>query len=129
MLEQLNALRKTVIAPLEKFSYGVTDQTGEEISRAIYELLLEIQADRGLLALCERLKECGQMAAAEEQLRLWEILMAMLDQTAAVLREKRLSSQRFAELLFRLVMIAGDLSTIPQGLDEIRVGGGRPDAP
>ena len=56
------------------------------------------------------------MAAAEEQLRLWEILMAMLDQTAAVLREKRLSSQRFAELL-RLVMIAGDLSTIPQGLE------------
>ena len=131
MLEQLNALRKTVIAPLEKFSCGVTDQTGEEISRAIYELLLEIQADRGLLALCERLKECGQMAAAEEQLRLWEILMAMLDQTAAVLREKRLSSQRFAELL-RLVMIAGDLSTIPQGLDEIRVGEAgrmRPDEP
>ncbi|MCI9576480.1 MAG: helicase [Clostridiales bacterium] len=130
-LEQLNALRQKVIAPLEKFSYGVTDQTGEEISRAIYELLLEIQADACLLALCERLKQCGQMAAAEEQLRLWEILMAMLDQIAAVLRNKILPPQRFAEFL-RLVMIAGDLSTIPQGLDEIRVGEAgrmRPDEP
>lgn len=130
-LEELNALRQTVAAPLEAFSRALDGQDGEGMSRAVYELLLEVRADEGLLALCEHLKSCGQLALAEEQLRVWELLMSMLDQTAAVLRRKVLPAQRFAELL-RLVMIAGDIATIPQGLDEISVGEAgrmRPDAP
>ncbi len=131
LLEQLNALRQQTAAPLEQFAHAIDGQDGLGISRAIYALLLEIRADECLVSLCEQLKICGQIALAEEQLRLWELLMAMLDQTAAVLRSTVLPPQRFAELL-RLVMVAGDISSIPQGLDEISIGEAgrmRPDEP
>lgn len=131
LLAQLNGLRQQTVAPLEQFAQAIDGQDGKGISRAIYELLLEIRADECLVSLCEKLKACGQIALAEEQLRLWELLMSMLDQTAAVLHSIILSPQRFVELL-RLVMVAGDISTIPQGLDEISIGEAgrmRPDRP
>ncbi len=130
-LEEVERLRELVMGPLLRFSKRIQDADGEQMCRAVYDLLQDVHADACFLTLCETLSQSEREAQAQEQLRLWDILMGMLDQTASILRGTVLSAKRFAELL-RLVMACGDLSSIPQGMDEVTVGEAgrvRPDEP
>ena len=71
--------------------------------------------------MCRKLEESGQGETAAHQLRLWDVLMNILDQTALVLAGRKLDPERYAQLL-RLVMQAEEISDIPQQVDEITIG-------
>lgn len=120
-LRTINKLRERVVKPLLDFSRAIADADGERMSLAVYRLLLAVDAPGHLKELCLRLQDCAETELAGEQLRLWDLLMGILDQMAIVLRDKILLPARYAELL-RLVMLAGSISSIPQGLDEVTVG-------
>lgn len=120
ILEELNALRERVILPLERFSARLKKGTGETFARALYLLLEEIDAFGHLQRFSEKLKQEEKFVLAEEQLRLWEMLVGLLEQTALILREN-LPSRRYAEL-FELMVHSCDMSFIPKGLDEVTVG-------
>ena len=122
-LQTLNRLRERVVHPLIAFHKGIKDKTGEQMAKACYLLLMDLHADEHLKELCKRLCDMGEPALSEEQLRLWDILMELLDQMALVLGDKSMSSKRFYELL-RLMINARDIAFIPQGLDEVTVGDG-----
>ena len=77
------------------------------------------------------LKRRGRPDLAEREIRLWDLLMNILDQCAMVLQNTVLGCARFTDLL-RRVIAAGQLTTIPQGLDQVTVGSAdrmRPDRP
>lgn len=120
-LNALNTLREKTVEPLDKFARSITEADGESMARAIYTLLTDVDVPTHLKELCRNLKATGQTELAEQQLRLWDLLMNILDQTALVLKDKNLSYARYSELL-RLVILAGSISSIPQGLDEVTVG-------
>ncbi|HEX3037945.1 MAG TPA: PD-(D/E)XK nuclease family protein [Oscillospiraceae bacterium] len=120
-LEKINELRAQVVKPLIGFAAAIADANGEGMAKAIYALLIDIDVPTHLKELCHSLKESGQTELAEQQLRLWDLLMNILDQTALVLKNTYLPHARYAELL-RLVILAGSISSIPQGLDEVTVG-------
>lgn len=121
LLEQLNNLRCRVTEPLERFSRSLQNADGQEAAQAVYRLLTDFGVEETLPALCRNLRESGQGEAADRQLRLWDVLMNILDQTAMVLKGRRLDPERYAQLL-RLVMQAGEISNIPQQVDEITIG-------
>ncbi len=121
ILARVNDIRKRITEPLAEFSEAVRDTDGDGIARAVYRLLERIGAAESLKHLYRRLKDCGQHELAGQQVRLWDMLMEILDQTALVLRERRMDPQRYADLL-RQVIRAGDIASIPQGLDEVTVG-------
>ena len=121
LLEQLNSLRRRVTEPLERFSRSLQNADGQEAAQAVYRLLTDFGVEETLPALCRSLRESGQGEAADRQLRLWDVLMNILDQTAMVLKDRRLDPERYAQLL-RLVMQAGEISNIPQQVDEITIG-------
>ena len=120
-LQTLNALREKVMAPLLRFEKDLQGADGEQTAHAVYDLLLHAGADQALPKLCARLEAAGRGEQAKDQYRLWDLLMGILDQTALVLKEKKLGAARYAELL-RLVIEAEDVSDIPQVLDEVTVG-------
>ena len=66
------------------------------------------------------LKRRGRPDLAEREIRLWDLLMNILDQCAMVLQNTVLGCARFTDLL-RRVIAAGQLTTIPQGLDQVTV--------
>lgn len=130
-LRALEALRLRVMEPLLRFSGRISSADGAGLAKAAYLLLEEVDAAKALLSYADSLTTSGQRELAEEQLRLWDLLVAILEQTALVLSDVRLSSRRFAELL-KLVIEANDIAFIPQGLDEVPVGAAdrmRPAAP
>ncbi len=120
-LDQLNALRCRVTEPLERFAAALQDADGEKAAESIYRLLMDFGLEETLPALCDRLRESGEEETAQRQLRLWDILMNILNQTALVLKGRRLDTERIARLL-RLVMQAEEISSIPQQVDEITLG-------
>ncbi|HIS50985.1 MAG TPA: PD-(D/E)XK nuclease family protein [Candidatus Gallacutalibacter pullistercoris] len=120
-LEIINALREKVTTPLQRFAKALSDTDGQGAAEAIFQLLTDFSVQETLPALCHRLEESGQEETAAHQLRLWDVLMNILDQTALVLSGRKLEPERYAQLL-RLVMQAEEISDIPQQIDEITLG-------
>ena len=120
-LEKINSIRNRVIQPLLKFSKTIQDATGAELARASYNLLVDIHADANLKDFINELTLDGQFALVEEQKRLWDLLMGILDQTALTLGDTRIEPIRFAQLL-KLVINSSEMAFIPQGLDEVTIG-------
>lgn len=120
-LAYLNDLRQRLIAPLQSFAAATRDASGAEISQAVYDLLAAYHMEDNLPAYCRSLEEAGEDGLAAKQLRVWELLMELLDQFHSILGDRKTSRERYAKLL-REVVAAEDVSEIPQTLDEVLFG-------
>ena len=120
-LERLNVLRERIVTPLNKFSSAIKDSSGFEICSAVYTLLCDFEMERTLVEYCEELENAGEFSFAAKQIRIWDLLMGILDQMAAILGEKKVARDRFYTLL-REVISSEDVSEIPQTIDEVLFG-------
>ncbi|WP_050698397.1 PD-(D/E)XK nuclease family protein [Anaeromassilibacillus senegalensis] len=120
-LASLNESRAAVVEPLLRFAERIADADGEQMAAAVYQLLEEIGVSEHLKGLAAQLADAGKTELAERQLRLWDVLMQILDQSALVLGGAVLRHTRYAELL-RLMILANDVASIPEELDAVTVG-------
>ncbi len=121
VLERLNALRRRLIAPLQKFSSATRDATGEDLSQAVFDLLEDFGLEKSLTAYCLSLEGAGEDGLAAKQLRVWDLLMEILDQMHSILGDRKTDRERYYQLL-REVVAAEDVSEIPQTVDEVIFG-------
>ena len=119
-LEELNALRRKVIRPLEKLRLGA-DRTGRGQTMALYQFLEEIGLPRRLLEREEDLWARGEPALAEEYRQLWDILCDAMEQCARILGEVPLEREEYARL-FSLVLSQYSVGSIPVSLDRVHAG-------
>lgn len=129
-LDRLNAAREEISGAFGRLSERIQTGTGTELAGAIYGFLRDTHAADHLRAAADALEGDGEPAVSDEQLRLWDLLMDLLDQAALVLR-RPLDGKRFARLL-ELAIRSAKLGELPQSLDEVTVGGAdrtRPSAP
>ena len=96
-LARLNGLRQRLMGPLERFAARTREATGGEISQAVYLLLLAFNLEETLPAYCLFLESSGEDALAQKQLRVWDLLMETLDQMRAILGDRPLSRERYAQ--------------------------------
>lgn len=120
-LEHLNELRERLLAPLQQLAVSLQGKTGREISAAVYDFLLSIGADQCVRRLVGKLRGMGQFTLAEEQLRLWELLMSVLDQMALILHDTAVTKERYISLL-QLVLNSSEIAGIPAGVDQVTIG-------
>ena len=121
LLIRINESRSAVVEPLERFAHDTEDADGTGMASAAYRLLCDIHAADRLREYAAQLTQNGDPALAERELRTWDLLMQILDQTALVIGETKLPRERYAELL-QLVIRTSRMASIPQGLDEVTVG-------
>ena len=120
LVARLDALRRRIIAPLEKLRKN-PDATGKGQAIFLYTFLEEIGLPQQLTARMEELERRGQPALAEEYRQLWDILTLGLEQCARLLGEAPMELEEFAQL-FRLVLSQYDVGTIPVSLDRVSAG-------
>lgn len=120
-LEKINEYRIKAVAPLQKFRVKLKDFTGLDGAKAVYSLLTEMKVDKNLKNLAIRLNDAGESVLADEQSRIWDLLMEILDRIAVSLENTHLTASRFSDLL-NLVVSTYSVGSIPQGLDEIVIG-------
>lgn len=120
-LAKLNRLRASIIAPLAKLKEAISNATGDAITVALYEFLEEINTIERLQIFCKNLSASGLKKIAEEQPRLWEILIEIFDKMSTILMGKKISPKKYAKLL-RLVINSNDIAFIPHRIDEVDFG-------
>ncbi len=122
LLRRVNDSREKTIQPLLRLEKSTSGKkTGEEMAAAAYRLLEDVDAAENLRAFSEKIARQSDPAAAERELRTWDLLMNVLDQTALGIGKTKITRERYLELL-RLVIQSGSIASIPQGLDEVTVG-------
>lgn len=120
-LSEINLSRLKTVAPLQKFRTALKDCSGLTAAKAIYTLLTDMNVPENLKVLSEKLKAGGENELAEEQGRVWEVVIEILDRIALALENTKMTPKRFSELL-TLIVSMYTLGTLPQGLDEIVIG-------
>ncbi len=121
LLRRVNESRRAAVSPLLRFEKDTEDADGEGMAAAVYRLLQAVGAAENLRSFAAGISAGGDPQLAERELRLWDLMMQILDQLALVVGKNRIARARCAELL-RLVVRSSRMADIPQGLDEVTVG-------
>lgn len=114
-LEKINSTRRKLYNPLCSFMEKIKEPSALKISTALYELLLDYNVPEAIR------ENGGAESFADEQARLWDMLMDMLNKMVLTLGERAVSVKRYYEL-FKLMVGSADISDIPQTLDQVLVG-------
>ncbi len=121
LLRRVNESRRRAVAPLLRFEKETAEADGEGMAAAVYHLLQSVGAAENLRTFAAGISAAGDAQLAERELRIWDLLMQILDQLALVVGKNKITRARCAELL-KLVVRTSRIADIPQGLDEVMVG-------
>ena len=120
-IEKLNNIRKKAVLPLFKLKKDCDGVSGVEISRLVYEFLIDTRVDDNLYKLSCTLNEDGLPVEALQKESSWDALIEILDTISEITRDKYYTLKRWFEL-FSILVFSKDLGEIPQGLDEVKIG-------
>lgn len=121
LLDEINSVRQKVIGPLLKLKNECEDKTGKEITALLYQFLEKQKIQDRLYDLYKLLNEGGFPVEAERQAVSWDMLVSLLDEMAVLGDGKYMSLSRWLEI-FTILVEAGEIGEIPQGLDEVKIG-------
>ncbi len=122
LLEQLNALRERVIAPLKKLEAAVKAAgTARAQAAALADFLTDVDLAARLEGRAVELEAAGRQEAAAEYEQLWNIICSALEQFAAVLGDMPMDAEQF-QSLFGLMLSKYDVGIIPVSLDRVQAG-------
>ena len=117
-LLKLNMLRKKIILPLKNLKQKIKNATGLGISKAIYEMLLEINAPENLRKICAELTQKNEKTKAEQEAKTWDILIKVLGDIASVFKDIKITPKKYSDILFSVISSL-DVSSIPQSVDSV----------
>ena len=120
-LDRINTVRERVIAPVLSFAKSIKDSTPIQICEQIYNMLIKFGVDDKIREYAIELSRLNKPILANEQGRVWDIVMSVLDYLPKTLPDKVISLKEFAKL-FNLVISAEDMGSIPAGLDNVQLG-------
>lgn len=114
---ELDALRRGIIAPLEKLRRN-PDQTGRGRALALYDFLMEIGLEESLEERVQGLEESGKLTEAAQYRQLWDLVVDALEQCALHLEQTELDNEEFSRL-FSLTLAQYNVGAIPVSLDRV----------
>lgn len=118
-LQTLNALRQRVSEPIERLAAQL--ETSVEQMQALYAFLVEMQVEQQMAEACERFQKSGEQELEDEYRQVWDKLMDLLEQTAAVAGETTMPVPELLRML-RLAVASTELAHIPPTLDQVTAG-------
>lgn len=121
-LEKLNALRETIVTPLNKLKTSLNGQVdGLTFASAVYTYLKDVNASTHTKSRIHALDAAGQSLLGDRADDVWEATMYLLD-TFATGGTQPQTAVVWANL-FSMAAQATDLGVLPKGIDAVQVGG------
>ncbi len=120
-LRRINASREQAVQPIERLGTHMKDADATAMTEALYNFLIETGTGRQLKDFEKKLMDAGLPDLAQEQPRLWDVLMACLDQMVRTAGDAPLSIKKYLDL-FTMLAAARDISFIPKRKDSVIVG-------
>lgn len=116
-LDRINLTRSKVYDALSAFEARLRSGIGRDMAAAVFELLCDCGTQQAVSSIGSRVGK----ALCDDGIRIWNILIGLLDQIAAILGTSKISVRDFAQL-FSLMIRSSNLGHIPQRLDEVTFG-------
>ena len=121
-LEKLNILRQHVVVPLLNFKEKLVGRKScLDISKALYEFLIENGIHKQLQIKIKEIEQIGQINSANEYRVSWDILIQVLDEVVLVLGNEKVTFDEYAKLL-KIGLQNSGLGKIPGTCDQVIVG-------
>ncbi len=120
-IDYLNNLRKKIVVPLVKIRKACDGASGLDITKAVYNFLVETKVSDKLYNLSLELNNDGLPVEAIQKEKSWDALIEILDTISEITKDKFYPIKRWYEL-FSILVFSKDIGEIPQGLDEVKVG-------
>lgn len=120
-LAELNEIRAKAVGPVLKLKSTVSSANFEEISKALYEFIVSSKVPEKLKKLANIYNDNGFVSLANEQNRVYDLLMEILDKMAENYGTAVTPVEKYRDI-FNAVVSVADLGSIPDGLDNVRFG-------
>lgn len=120
-LEKINKTREKIITPIIKFKNAVKGSDAMNISASVYYTLLDFGVDKKISEIALDLSRLNHTALADEQGRVWELVMNILNDLPQTIGEEQIKLKEYAKI-FSLIISTEDLGTLPVGIDNIQIG-------
>ncbi|MFD1772896.1 helicase-exonuclease AddAB subunit AddB [Paenibacillus rhizophilus] len=118
----MEACREAVTGPLKAFEQRIKkSRSGEDLCRAVFELLEDTAAARKLEYMGAAALEEGRTQDAREHRQLWRAVLDLLDQIVEMMGEEALSFDMFAGIL-ETGLAELRMGLVPPSLDQVLVG-------
>lgn len=120
-LNELNQIRKKIVEPLTTFKANLSrTKTVHNLSKAIYNFLIENGIDKKLDEKIEQLNKVGNLELANNYETTWEVFISVLDELVMVLHNEQISYEDYTKLL-KIGLQNSGLGTIPASLDQVMI--------
>lgn len=120
-LNSINKSRELLYSKINRFKNSIKDASASEISRSIYNALIAFNVNKHIVDIAKSLSNMGKNILAEEQGRIWELLMQILNQLAIIGGDEKISLKDYYTF-FNIMISSEDLGVLPQGLDNVQFG-------
>jgi ATP-dependent helicase/nuclease subunit B len=120
--DESNAYRQALIAPVKEMAVQVQgEHNWAQIARACFEWLEKIQIPQRLESWVEELMQEERFELASENRQIWNVIVEVLDQIAAILGEEKTTLKEFRQVL-EMGLASSELGLIPSTVDQVLVG-------
>lgn len=120
-LENINKIKEKFFTPLKNFKNRISNATGKQISKAVYDLLCDIDASLNLKKICTSFFESEDKIAMEKEAKTWDIVIDILSEIAEVVGNKKISIESYINIFSGSCNFAS-IDLVPQTVDSVFVG-------
>lgn len=122
LLDKVNIIRQSITEPLMCLQSSTKGRkTAEEICRGVFEFLEAAGAPEKVENLIEQFKKSEKQVLANEYSQIWNVIMELLDQTAEVMGETKITLEEFVQIL-QIGFAEQKMGLIPPTNDQVLVG-------
>ena len=121
-IKKINNIRRIAVSPLLKLKNNLSGtKTAKQISKNVYEFLIENNIDKILEEKINELNEMKEVNLAAEYETSWKIIMQVLDEIVLVFGEENITFDKYINIL-KTGLGESKLGTIPMAQDEVTIG-------
>lgn len=120
-ISKINKSREYLFKVLNDFKYTVKNASVKEICTAIFNTLIRFNVNIHLKNIAENLSVSYHILLADEQERIWDMLMDILDKLVEIIGDEYIPLEEFYTY-FNIMVSSEDLGVIPQGVDNVQFG-------
>lgn len=118
-LDKINHTRRKIIEPLLEFKEKcIKDQSAKNITKAIYEFLINENIEKKLKKKAEKTEN---PEIAEEYEASFNIVMKILDEIVKVFGDEKITFEKYTAFL-KISFTENGLGKIPAGIDNVMIG-------
>lgn len=131
ILNRLENHRKLIYDTIRTMRDKMEKGDGADMARAVYEMLEDFRTFDCVKKLSEYLQDRGEYILSEEEIRIWDMMIDLINTLYETLKGKYVTPQKFYDLV-KMIISQGSISTIPRTMDEVTLGNAdtvRPQSP